>query len=89
MKKVLDEANSTTTIDDVDKFHRVGPKKDDKQDIIVGFKSHTAKENVYLKRKSVRWGVKIRPSLAPGRKALLDEATQLVDEYCEDPTLNL
>ena len=54
MKKVLDEANSTTTIDDVDKFHRVGPKKDDEQDIIVRFRSHTAKENVYHKRKSVR-----------------------------------
>ena len=75
-----------TIINDVDKFHCVGAKKDNKQDIIVRFKSHTAKEDLYRKKKNVRRGIKIRPSLAPGRKALLDQANQVLDDYYSDRT---
>ena len=49
---ILKEAASSTTIEDVDKFHRIGPPKDDKQDLIVRFKSHSAKEDFfYLQKK--------------------------------------
>ena len=38
-------------MEDVDKLHRVGPPKQGKQDIIVRFKSHTAKENFFKRKK--------------------------------------
>ena len=56
VENILTEANSSTTINDVDKFHRVGPKKDKVQDVIVRFKSHTAKENFFLSRKEIKNG---------------------------------
>lgn len=81
VKKVLKEAKSVTTFNDVDKFHRVGPVKNNKQDVIVRFKSHTAKENFYKNRKNVNKNVKIKPSLAPGRKELLNDAVNFLAEY--------
>ena len=66
----------------MDKYHRIGPpKENDVQDIIVRFKSHTAKENFFIKRKNIKKKVKIRPSLAPDRKELLEEAVNMVNEY--------
>ena len=90
IKEVLKEAASTTSFDDVDKFHRVGPIKDNnKQDLIIRFKSHSAKESFFLNRKKIkRNNIKVKPSLAPGRKALLEEATEVVKEYAES-NLNL
>ena len=46
VEEILKEVASTTTMGDVDKLHRIGPPKQGKQDIIVRFKSHTAKENL-------------------------------------------
>ena len=82
VENILTEANSSTTINDVDKFHRVGPKKDNVQDVIVRFKSHTAKENFFLSRKEIKKrGVKVRPSLAPARRELLEEAIEFLQDY--------
>ena len=87
VREVLNEVESNTSMVDVDKFHRVGPIKNNKQDIIVRFKTHSAKEEFFLHRKSVKKHVKIGPSLAPGRKALLEKARVLVDEYNDSTTL--
>ena len=66
----------------MDKFHRVGPKKGNTQNIIAHFTSHTAKENFFLRRKQIkRRGVKIQSSLAPGRRELLEEATEFIQEF--------
>ena len=45
VNEILKEAASTTTMEDVEKLHRIGPPKQRKLDIIVRFKSHTVKEN--------------------------------------------
>ena len=78
---ILKEAASSTTIEDVDKFHRIGPPKDDKQDLIVRFKSHSAKEDFFICRKNIRRGIKIRPSLAPERRKMLHDATAILEDY--------
>ena len=54
MEAILKEAASSTKMEDVDKLHRVGPPKPGKQDIIVRFKSHTAKENFFKRKKYIK-----------------------------------
>jgi hypothetical protein len=89
LKKVKDlvvKVDSTTTFEDVDKFHRNGPSRDGEQEVIVRFKSHSAKEQFYRKRKSLAEGskIKIRPSLSPHNKALLHEAQAYLEENVGD-----
>ena len=82
--EIINEVDSSTTLADVDKFHRVGPLKERKQDIVIRFKTHDAKEQFFLRRKNIkRAGVKIRPSLAPARRELIKEAIELLDN-CEN-----
>jgi hypothetical protein len=64
----------------VDKFHRNGPIDGKNQEIIVRFKSHAAKEIFYKERKNIDTRIKIRPSLAPGRKRLLNESVNFVND---------
>ena len=72
---------SSTTLADVDKFHREF-HKERKQDIVVRFKTHDAKEKFFRRRNNIkRTGIKIRPSLAPARRELLREAIELLDNY--------
>ena len=79
---IINEVDSSTTLADVDKFHRVGPLKGSKQDIVIRFKTHDAKEKFFLRRKNIkRTGVKIRPSLAPARRELLNQAIELLEDY--------
>ena len=81
---MVGEIDCEVTMNDVDKLHRVGPVKGDKQDCVVRFKSHSAKENFYLKRKSgPRRHIKIGPSLTPSRRELLNDAQYVVEDYIE------
>ena len=84
VEEIIGKVESTTTLADVDKFHRNGPSKGTKQDIILRFKSHSAKEQFYKARKTLPdelKHVKIRPSLSPDQQNLLDESRDLLDEY--------
>ena len=84
VEDIVSKVTSPTTIADIDKFHRNGPAKGTKQDVIVRFKSHSAKEEFYKGRKTLPADlkhIKIRPSLSPDQQALLDEARELLDEY--------
>ena len=84
VEDIVSKVTSTTTVADIDKFHRNGPAKGTKQDVIVRFKSHSAKEEFYKGRKTLPEElkhVKIRPSLSPDQQALLDEARELLDDY--------
>ena len=51
---------SNAIVDDLDKAHRVGPKEDLKQDIIVRFKSHSKRTLLY-KHRNHNTNIKIRP----------------------------
>jgi hypothetical protein len=89
IRKVIDETESAVTIADVDKLHRNGPRRDGKQDIIIRFKSHSAKEAFYKKRKTVkRPNLKIQPSLCEKRRQLLNEANDLIASYQNDQVAN-
>ena len=84
VEEIVQNVTSSTTIADIDKFHRNGPAKGTKQDIILRFKSHSAKEQFYKGRKTLPEQLKhvrIRPSLSPEQQILLDEARDLLDEY--------
>ena len=85
---ILQQSDTVVNMDDVDKFHRNGPIKDNQQEVIVRFKSHSAKEIVYRKRKSVR-NVKIQPSLTPDNKVLLEQAREELPTLRDDSTKNL
>lgn len=80
VKKLVEHSESDTTFDDVDKFHRNGPKIDGEQEVIIRFKSHSAKEDFYKKRKSVQEAapgrVRIQPSLSSETKRLLNVANE-------------
>ena len=78
---LVEKVQSSTTMEDVDKFHRNGPNRDGEQEVIVRFKSHSAKEAFYRKRKSDGINVKIRPSLSPNTKSLLNAAVEQLEEY--------
>ena len=70
---------------DVDKYHRNGPRKDDRQDLMIRFKSHSAKESFYKSRKTIqRPGIKVQPSLSTETKELLEEAREAILDYGED-----
>ena len=71
-----------TSIEDIDKFHRNGPQKGSEQEIILRFKSHSAKEAFYKGRKNLgqnRVDVKIRPSLSSTQLNLLNDARNYLD----------
>ena len=68
-----DNNNNNNTVADVDKFHRDGQQSGEKQDVIVRFLSHSAKEVFYDKRKQIvgdNEHLKIRPNLTDGTKQL-------------------
>ena len=84
--KLVSEVTSTTTEHDIDKFHRNGRTYNNgkDQEILIRFKSHSAKEAFYRGRKTLppaRKEVKIRPSLSTNQQNLLKEAQDLVDDY--------
>lgn len=72
-------AGGDVTPNDIDKCHRNGPRKDDQQEVIIRFRSHTAKETFYRNRKKIQ-NVKVQPSLTPENKSLLEEARNVVEE---------
>ena len=83
--KLVTDVKSTTQVHDIDKFHRNGRLNGKEQDIIVRFKSHSAKEAFYKARKNLlpsRKEVKIRPSLSNNQLNLLRDAKSVVEEFC-------
>ena len=83
------ESNTTSTYDDIDKYHRNGPRYEAKQDILIRFKSHAAKENFYRARKSIkRRGVKVQPSLSAETRSVLDKAKESILHYEDWDLLN-
>ena len=75
---------------DFDKTHRIGPvletEKGPRQDVIVRFKSHSTRYNVYLKRKDVKTKtIRITPSLTSKRRKLL---LQTQEQYRNHPDVN-
>ena len=89
IRNLLRESNSTTTFEDIDKFHRNGPRFENKQDILIRFKSHSAKENFYRERKSIkRRGVKVQPSLSSETRSLLDDAKEVIESYEDCALIN-
>ena len=99
IEKVIGEVNCTTTMEDVDKFHRNGRELSGEQDVIVRFKSHYAKEVFYKNRKNRvdvvnrNRNIKIQPSLtkqnsillAQARKVLEEDYTENYDVYLHNP----
>ena len=89
INSVINEAESSVTIDDVDKLHRNGPRYEGKQDVIVRFKSHSAKESFYKKRKTIkRPRVKIQPSLCDRRRKLWNDSNELIEYYQNEAVRN-
>ena len=84
IQALISRTNGKITEADVDKFHRDGPQDGSKQDVIIRFKTHTAKEVFYSSRKeitSTNESVKIRPSLTDMTKDLLHEAKDAIDNF--------
>ena len=71
---------------DFDKTHRIGPVLDTpqgkRQDVIVRFKSHSTRYEVYRKRKELKnKSVRITPSLTKKRRKLLSTARSEYDGH--------
>ena len=82
VRKLVTDVNSTTKEEDIDKFHRNGRRNGKEQDIIIRFKSHSAKEAFYKARKNLpkTSNVKIRPSLSNNQVNLLRDAQAVVED---------
>ena len=81
IESLLAKTNGDVTVADVDKFHRDGQQFGDRQDVIVRFLSHSAKEVFYDKRKAIAGDneqLKIRPNLTDGTKQLLKDANDFI-----------
>ena len=85
IENVLEQVETDVSLGDVDKFHRNGPVHDGKrQDIIVRFKTHAAKEKVYRARKKTQNKVRITPSLTRRNKDLLKDSKQFIKDFQYD-----
>ena len=77
------DLNLPEVIPEIDKLHRVGKVRErngkQTQDIIVRFRTHAARYQVYDNRKRTS-NVKIRPNLTKRRDQLRYEATELVND---------
>ena len=83
---ILQEADSTTSLNDVDKCHRNGPPHGEYQDVIVRFKTHQAKEAFYKQRKNIRRrNIKIKPSLSSSNYNLLKDAREEIKSFTSNP----
>ena len=78
--EMLSKTNGAVAENDVDKFHRDGPSN---QDVIIRFKTHTAKERFYENRKKITGYtyMKVCPLLTEGTKNLLNMASEAIQEY--------
>ena len=85
IEKLVNGVDSPTSMMDVDKFHRNGPARGKEQDVIIRFKSHSAKESFYRNRKSLddELGIKIKPSLSPNSQNLLRQAQDCLKEFTD------
>ena len=63
------------------KLHRIGKTdKNNTQNTIIKFKSHSFKEKIYFKRKAIKQrDVKIKPSLTKHRIELLKDANTFIN----------
>ena len=92
VQKVLETCkvdDTSSSLAEVDKFHRNGPSEGNEQDIIIRFKTHTAKEFFYNNRKSIPdKRIKVQPSLSKATRTLLEDAqSELETEYADDDSL--
>ena len=71
-----------TVVNEFDKAHRIGPVKDNKQKVIVKFRSHNFKSQVYANRRNCsNKKIKFRPSLTKKREDLLYEAIRNLEHH--------
>ena len=61
-----------------DKCHRIGPIKDNRQPLIIKFRSDNFREKLYRARKSAPNGVRFRVSLTKKRIHLIEDANKIV-----------
>ena len=59
-----------------DKCHRIGPVRQNKQSVIVKFRSDSFREHIYRKKKSLPQGVKFKVSLTKKRIDILEKANE-------------
>ena len=82
VRKFMGTMGLPSLANELDKSHRLGPTKNingkNHQDIIVRFKSHSARYAVYNKRKSLP-NIRISPNLTKKRGKLLSNAVELTE----------
>ena len=87
VKKIITNMGLPEVIPDFDKAHRLGKIRTingkQHQDVIVRFKSHSARYSVFKKRKSAK-NHRIAPNLTKTRSALLAEAANFTKEKIGD-----
>ena len=78
VKTIMGEAGiNNDIINDIDKLHPVGKTRQNKQKIIIRFRSHSKRYAFFAKRKSLQ-NNRVTPALTRSRNKLLSMAKQLV-----------
>lgn len=85
VQKVVESCQSgplTSSLAEVDKFHRNGRVDGREQDVIIRFKTHSAKEFFYKNRKTIPdRKIKVQPSLSQATRSLLDDAKSALETH--------
>lgn len=83
IEKIFASSQGNVSMEDVDKFHRNGPVEGNDQEVIMRFKTHSAKEVFYNKRKTVDVGypVYIKPSLCDNVRREFVKAKRFLKDY--------
>lgn len=86
VKKIIaEDMEAPEAVNDIDKLHRIGkvktlPNGKKQQNVIVRFKSHSARYRVYNARRKLK-SIKISPNLNQRRGKLWFDASKFVESY--------
>ena len=84
VRKTLAESGlSHGVVNNIDKLHPIGEIRGNKQKIIIRFKSHSSRYNLYRNKKKLPSNIKVSPSLTKRRQKILSEANEMINRTPE------
>ena len=78
VQTLRDSGITQDVVRDIDKMHPIGKIHQNKQKIIIRFKSHSKRYSLYRNKKKLPPGIKLSPSLTKRRQQILHEAIEMV-----------
>ena len=84
VRELISESNVDIPDSTIDRAHRIGERRGNKQAVIVRFTTHRHRTRFYRARKNIKSGPKIHIDLTKQRFELLKEAQKFVSDQEDD-----